>query len=298
MQYIDEKQIENIEVSAKELIELVDEVLRNKKDSQLPAKTSIKWGENHNFFNIMPCSMPGLNLNGVKCISRYADRTPSLDGDIILYDYLTGELKTIVDAKKITVLRTAAVAIHSLKLLAKKDYKSVALVGLGEIGKATLKLLIDLNDRELDIRLLNYKDHAVKVKEMYKDVKDINISIYDSYEDMVKDCDVVMSAVTYIENDFAEESIYKPGVTIIPIHTRGFMNCDLTFDKIFGDDYNHVSGFKYFNEYKSFNEVADVILGNCKGRENDQERILVYNIGIALHDVALANKFLEKIKKD
>ena len=49
-------------------------------------------------------------------------------------------------------------------------------------------------------------------------------------------------------------------------------------------------GFKNtnFNKFKKFAEVSDVVNGLAVGRENDQERILAYNIGIAIHDMNFA----------
>lgn len=296
MKYISNEEIKNVSISSKEIFDLVDKTIRAKKTSILPPKTSMHFHD-HDFFNVMPAIIPDLNLSGVKCINRYETNTPSLNGDIFLYDFKTGLLKSVLDARHITTLRTAAVAVHSIKLLAKSDYKIISFIGLGEIGKATLKILIDLNDRPLIIRLFNYKDHALIVKKLYENTKNITFEIFDDYEEMVKDSDVVISAITYASKDFAKESVYKKGVLLVPIHTLGFQECDLTFDKIFGDDYGHIQHFKYFNKFKTFNEVSEVLNGTCKGRENDNERIIAYNIGIALHDISLANLVLEKFNK-
>src|SRR5690606_20913748 len=99
------------------------------------------------------------------------------------------------------------------------------------------------------------------------------------------DSDVIISAVTYFENDICESHFFKKGCLLIPIHTRGFMNCDIDFDKVFVDDVNHIKGFKNFEFFKpKMNEVSAVINNNCEGRSSDDERIIVYNIGIAIHD--------------
>lgn len=296
MKYISTEEIEKINLSNKEILNLVEATIKAKKDSILPPKTSMHFHD-HDFFNVMPAIIPTLNLAGVKCINRYEHNTPSLNGDIFLYDFKTGLLKSVMDAKRITTLRTAAVAVHSIKLLAKSDYKIVSFIGLGEIGQATLKILIDLNDRPLIIRLFNYKDHAVKTKKLYENTKNVKFEIFDDYIEMVKDSDVVVSAITYASQDFAPECVYKKGVLLVPIHTLGFQGCDLTFDKIFGDDYGHIQHFKYFNQFKTFNEVSEILNGTCKGRENNEERIIAYNIGIALHDLALANLVLQKFNE-
>ena len=93
-----------------------------------------------------------------------------------------------------------------------------------------------------------------------------------------------------------EDSAYKEGVLVIPIHTLGFTNCDLFFDKVFADDTDHVKHFKYFNRFKSFAEVSDVINGKAAGRENVRERILTYNIGVAIHDVYFAANIYNMLK--
>ncbi len=43
--------------------------------------------------------------------------------------------------------------------------------------------------------------------------------------------------------------------------------------------------FKYFNQFRHFAEIGDVLSGRVIGRETDEERILSYNIGLGLHDV-------------
>ena len=78
--------------------------------------------------------------------------------------------------------------------------------------------------------------------------------------------------------------------------TRGFQNCDLFFDQIFADDVAHVEGFKYFNQFKQFDEFARILLKQNPGRTSDQERILAYNIGIALHDIYFASQVYDKVK--
>ena len=66
-------------------------------------------------------------------------------------------------------------------------------------------------------------------------------------------------------------------------------------DKIFADDKSHVREFKYFDKFKSFNEIEKVLRLEIKGREDNQERILSYNIGIALHDLYFAKMIYNKV---
>ena len=54
-------------------------------------------------------------------------------------------------------------------------------------------------------------------------------------------------------------------------------------------------GRGYFDQFKSVAEVASVVRGEAAGRDNSQQRILVYNIGLAIHDIYFANKILSQL---
>ena len=63
--------------------------------------------------------------------------------------------------------------------------------------------------------------------------------------------------------------------------------------EIFCDDIGHVSGFKYFKEYKSITEMSEILNGKTLGRTSNEERILAYNIGISIQDVYFASKIYD-----
>lgn len=107
----------------------------------------------------------------------------------------------------------------------------------------------------------------------------------------VSGADVLISCITDAQNLICENNeLYRKGLLLVPIHTRGFQNCDLFFDKVYGDDTGHVSGFRYFDRFKEFDEFGNILIGKNRGRENDEQRIVVYNIGLGLHDVVFAYK--------
>lgn len=95
---------------------------------------------------------------------------------------------------------------------------------------------------------------------------------------------------------WADEQDFKPGVLVVPVMTRGFQNCDLAFDRIFCDDIPHISGFKYFNQYKNVTEMTDV-LNDYTFERGGAERILAYNIGISVQDVFYASKILGRLQE-
>ena len=67
---------------------------------------------------------------------------------------------------------------------------------------------------------------------------------------------------------------------------------------MFADDTGHVDHFKYFSKFRYYAEVSDVVNGESVGRENDKERILIYNIGVSLHDIYYASNIYQMFKQN
>ena len=114
---------------------------------------------------------------------------------------------------------------------------------------------------------------------------------------MIRESDVVISCITAADGIICDDiSCFRPGVLVIPVHTRGFQNCDTVFDKVYADDTAHVCGFRYFSQFRQFAELSDVLSGDAVGRADDNERILSYNIGLGLHDLIFADKIYDMLK--
>ena len=155
-----------------------------------------------------------------------------------------------------------------------------------------------MKDREFNIKLLEYKGQERIFASRFKDYPNLHFSFVKDVHTMVKGSEVVISGATYLPQDVCDDSAFDQGVTVVPIHTLGFTNCDLFFDKVYADDYGHVCHFKNFDKFRQFAEVHDVLLGKAVGRENNDERILVYNIGISMHDVNFATHIYQKLKSN
>ena len=274
----------------------------HKNEVILPAKISLHL-ENNAFFNVMPCLLPHSDTGGVKIITRQANRAPSLDSQIMLYDYKTSTPKALMDGNWITTMRTGAVAAHTIKHLANEDFYEVGIMGLGNTGRATMRVLLDMYpEKQMKIKVLKYKDQHILFKDYFKgesgnDFPNAEFIFVDNYKEVVESSDVVISAVTYAENDFCEAKYFKEGCLVVAVHLRGFLSCDLSFDKVFCDDIGHVNGFKYFNKWKYCAEVADVVTKKAKGRENKSERIIAYNVGLSMHDINYADKIYKMCSK-
>lgn len=297
---IQQEQIEQLHISPAECIEWVKQGFLMKDDIQMPAKLSVH-PQGEDFITSMPCLLSeneGKKYFGLKLVSRIENHIPALQSDITLYDAKTGELLAIMDGNWITAMRTGAVAALAARTFQKQGTNTYSMLGLGNIARAVaLCLIADNSDREITIKLLRYKDQAEQFINRFKAYNNVTFDIIDDKDAFASEAEVLISCVTVAkELLFPDDSLFKKGVTVIPVHMRGFQNCDLFFDKVYGDETSQIKNFKYFDKFRQYDELHHVLQGKNPGRTNNDERILCYNYGIALHDIVFASRIFEKTK--
>lgn len=308
MKVITQQQIRSLNISPATCVEWIIESFSIKKKADLPAKISVH-PEAGEFFTSMPCLLPSpqdidvefeRRYFGVKEVHRLLNSVPSLGSDMMLYDAQTGELLALLDTDWITTMRTGAVAAASAKALRKSNAETYGIVGLGNTARATLLCILEQEpNRHFSVKLVRYKDQAELFIERFRKHKNVSFEIVDSAETMAGEVDVFISCITNAQGLLVhDEKTFKPGVTVIPVHMRGLQNCDTTFDRVFGDDTAHVCGFKLFKQWSDYNEIGEVLSGCDPGRHSDEQRIIDYNYGLALHDVVFAAKIYEALKDE
>lgn len=298
MKIINHTDIEKLNIPALQYMKWVRCALLKQYECIIPPKISIHLPE-EGFFNTMPCYIQSDGVMGVKVVNRFIHNNPALDATIMLYNSTNGELEALMDGSLITTMRTGAVAATSIiELKNPRKVNHLSIIGLGVTARATILCLLESIPNEFfEIKLFRYKEQAELFIKRFEHHPNVRFKIVDRYDDLIVNADIVISCVTSANTIFGQDEWFKEGVLVVPIHTRGFQNCDLFFDKVFGDLTGQISGFKYFDKFKKFEEFAKVIQGKVAGRENEKERILIYNIGIALHDIYIANKISIQTKQ-
>lgn len=299
MKVITEHDIEALGITAQDCVAWAEMSLKSKPEANLPPKTWMHFPGDV-FINTMPCFVPSINRYAVKVVSRHPGQHPALKSTILLVDMTNGDTLACMDGIWITAMRTGAV-----EALAGKTFvngfetadrsASFGFVGLGNMAHATFECLQSQFTVPHQIWLLRYKDHAEKFAEKYANLSNVEFHVTDSREELVTKTDALYSCVTVMNEQFLPPEAYPPGYTLIPVHMRGFQDCDTKFDRIFGDDRGYLEHFQYFNEFRYFGEFTDVLLGKDQGRRTPEERIICYNIGLALHDVWFASHVYDRI---
>lgn len=91
----------------------------------------------HADLDIKSGDLESAGVYGLKVVSWYDSNAekalPALFGTSLLFDLATGEPKALLNAGPITALRTGAAAAIGAKYLARKDAKTLTIVGCGEL---------------------------------------------------------------------------------------------------------------------------------------------------------------------
>ena len=115
------------------------------------------------------------------------------------------------------------------------------------------------DNRKLTVKLYKHHDQEKRFAERFKNKSNVNFAFADTYPEVFNGADIIISAVIKATKNFAQDECFKEGVTVIPICTMGFQNCDLFFDKVFTDEIEQIRGFKYFNQFiHGINNIIDI----------------------------------------
>ncbi len=292
MRLITADHIQKLAITPRTCVEWVTESFLMKERAHLPAKISLH-PQGNDFFNTMPCLLPEeYHRYCVKVVSRIEGAIPTLCSRIFLYNSATGEMLCMMDGDWVTTMRTGAVATLAARTLRREGEPTYGFAGLGNTARATLLCLLDCEpETNHHVLLLRYKDQAENFMKRFEEYPNVSFEIVDNCEQLVAASDVLFSCITNADGLLCpNDSLFRPGCLIIPVHTKGFQNCDLFFDRVMADDTAHVCGFKYFNQFHGYAELSDVLSGKDPGRTSDRQRILSYNIGLGLHDAVFATK--------
>lgn len=298
MKIISSSLIKSLKIEPSQCVQWVRDSFLMKKTVQLPPKISLH-PQGNDFFNTMPCLISQLQLFSVKVVHRTRNSVPALGSDIWLYNSTTGDLLAMLDGDWITTMRTGAVAALAAQTFRRSGEVKYGFMGLGNTGRAALLCLLD-SEPEVhhQVVLLRYKNQAELFIDRFTGYNNVTFTIVDTALELISESDVLISCITDASGLVCEkDEMFKQGCLVIPVHTRGFQNCDLFFDRVFADDRGHVQGFKYFDRFRSFAEFSDVLDNTIQGRTNDSEQILCYNIGIGLHDALFSWKILQLLKE-
>ena len=287
-----------------DVVRTVEEAFNEKArgNTEMPPKPGIHPGGDA-FIHAMPAYLPNMSAAGIKWVSGYPENfkrsLPYISGLIILNDPSTGLPISVMDATWITAMRTGAATAVAAKYLARPDSKIVGIIGCGVQGRSNSEALHTVFRNLQEIRAYDISTANLQryVEEM-TDKLGVTIKAVRGPRDAVEGSDVVVTAGPIIKHPtpVIEKSWLKSGVFACPIDFDSYWKPESmhAMDKFCVDDTEQLDYYRsvgYFQDIpRAYADLGELVSRKKVGRENDEERIMSMNLGVAIEDMAVAAK--------
>jgi ornithine cyclodeaminase/alanine dehydrogenase-like protein (mu-crystallin family) len=309
--YLSQQDVIGTGLTLREATAVVEGALREhgRRQVENPPKPGIHPLPN-SFIHAMPAHLRGRGAAGLKWVSGFfgnpARGLPSISGLIILNDVETGLPTAVMDCAYITALRTAAVSGVAARFLARPDAKVLGIVGAGLQGRYHLLALREVLTALETVAVFDVSEPAVQrfIATMGR-TAGLKVEAGRSAQAVIERADVVVTATSQLDEPIFQEAWVQPGALVLPVHARGWdRTTPHRMDKFIVDDweqFHHAvglpGGFYAPLPPHPYAELSEIVVGAKPGRERPAERIVDFNYGMAMHDVAVAADVLARAKQ-
>jgi ornithine cyclodeaminase len=256
---------------------------------------------------------------GVKIVSVYPENInknlTSVPATMVLVDAETGVVNSLIDGTYLTRLRTGAISGLATDILSRKDSKILALFGTG--GQAVTQLEAVLTVRKIEeVRVFDIfqdraKEFAKKMSEKFSKKFNVRIIAAESSDKAIENADIITTVTTSKKPVFDASKVkknvhingvgsYTPDMQEIPedILVKANKIYVDTRDGAINESGDLITPIKkgLIKKEKINGELGEVINGQIKGRENDDEMTFFKTTGSAVLDLVAAQKIYEMAK--
>ena len=232
----------------------------------------------------------------------------SHQGQVMLADGETGQLRALLDAAAVTAIRTAAVSALATRLLAINDARVLAIVGTGVQARRHLESIPLVRSISRVLIAGHTAEHARRFVADTPGDAACSLEAADSVEAAVRAADIVVTATSSPTPVIAREWL-RAGTHVNavgasrPIHreidTRTVADALLFTDRresleAEAGDYLHAVEEGLIPGHGHAGELGELLTGKRQGRASDDQLTLFRSLGLGVEDLAAAEHVLAK----
>ena len=291
-------------LSPLELIDAMESALAafSSGDVLQPVRTALEIGP-QSFFAVMPALYSGRSILGAKLVSvvpaNAARGQHTHLASISLFDAQTGELAAVMDGRYITQVRTAAASAVSVRHLARRDARVLAILGSGVQARSHLEALPAMRG------LAEIRAWSPTAEHLRRFVESAprTVCAAESAEAAVRDADVVVVA-TNSPAPAVDSRWVKNGAHVIAIGAcrptqqeldpalveRAHLVVDSRAAALqeSGDIVRPIEEGRFTAAHVAA-ELGEIVCGRKPGRTSDGEVTLFKSLGLAVEDLVAAD---------
>ena len=309
--YLSKQEVASVGLTMREIIDVLSDAFRQKGEGkvEMPPKPAIHPGGGDNFIHAMPAYIAGIESAGIKWVGGFTENLkknlPYITGLIILNDTETGLPLSVMDCVWLTGMRTGAATALSARYLARPDSSTCGILGCGVQGRTNLEALNVLFPLKKVMAYDVSEEAAKKYVEEIADRFGLEVIPVKTPKEAVTGCDIVVTAGLLQKKPHAT---IQPGwmdegafASMVDYDSYWHRDAIKEADKFCTDD---VPQLRLYQDIGYFQNIPDVYadLGELvtvkkPGRENENERTITANLGLALNDIAVAPLVFERAKE-
>ena len=293
------------------IIESIENAFREKGlgNVELPPKPGVH-SRPDSFIHAMPAYVSGMEAIGMKWVSGYPDNPakglPYISGLVVINDAATGLPLSVMDCVWITAQRTAAASAVAAKHLARKDSRTLGVLGAGVQGFSHLEAFLELFPIDTVVAYDISSDQLNKYKEKALGRwPDLDIRFAGEPRTAVEGLDIVVTAGPILKKPHAtiQPGWFSPGsfASLVDFDSYWHPDAMKEADKFVTDDVPQLDYYRsvgYFQDMPEIHgDIGQLVTGKIPGRENEEERTMTCNLGLAMHDVVVG-KLVFEIARD
>ncbi len=304
-------------IEMKEIIESVETAytVHATRNVQMPAKKYLFFKKYNGDLRIMPAFIKNMDEAGVKCVNVHPENPvkynlPTVMGLIQLFDPKSGFPMSVMDGTWITNMRTGAAAGVGTKYLARKDSKTLGIIGAGKQAFTqlmALKEVMDIEHAHVFCRTCSSRENFA---DMARKRFDIDINAVSTAEEAVKNMDVVVTVTPANKPVLKTEWISNgthinamgadaPGKQELEVgilqKARIFIDC--WEQARHSGEINVPVHDGIINRKSISSKIGDVIIGKAEGRISDEDITVFDSTGLAVQDMVTGWKVYEEAVK-
>jgi len=297
-------------LSIDEVMAAVESAFREKGlgHVQMPAKLYLFYNKYNGDLRAMPSYLEELDISAVKVVNVHPDNRakynlPTVMATIVLIDPKNGAPLAIMGGTAITDMRTGAAGGVAAKYLARKDSKTVGLVGAGAQARTQLMALLSLYGDIEEVRVWSRTKSTrdAYVAEMKPTSNVAKMVAMEKVQDAVKGADIVVTTTPsrrpIVLSEWVDDGTH---FSCIGADAPGKEELDpeiLKRAKIVVDDWEQASHSGEINVPLSkemitrqhiWGEIGDVVAGLKPGRTSQDEITIFTSTGLAVQDAVAA----------
>jgi ornithine cyclodeaminase/alanine dehydrogenase len=288
--------VERIDLAEQALVALA------RDDAEMPPKMGVHPREGA-LLHAMPAWLRSRDIVGIKWVAAFPGNkalgVPAINGLVVLNDADSGQQTWIMDAARITAVRTAAVSGVAMRRLAPPDARRVALFGSGVQAHSHLEVIAALlPSAQVRLHGRNSERAAALAAEANQSAGREWVRGAASVAEAVDGAEVVVTVATLgAQAERLGPSDVAPGALVVAVDFATYVAPELahaaaTFAVDDRKQFMHYRETGYFDGYPepttTLGELATSGLPPEAAREADRPT-LVTHLGVGLADVVLAD---------